>query len=91
MAAAVVAGICTLLYTIFICCMWKNIKIGAEIMGVAGQFVATQPRIMITPLIAYFMMIPILIWFIFTNVFLYSCGWLAIEPKDMFATLQESE
>jgi hypothetical protein len=90
MAAAVIAGVCTLLYTCFICCMWKNIKIGAEIMGVAGQFVATQPRIMITPLVAYFCMIPIVIWFIFTSVFLYSCGWLDIQPKDMFATLQES-
>ncbi len=90
MAAAVVAGVCTLLYTCFICCMWKNIKIGAEIMGVAGQFVATQPRIMITPLVAYFCMIPIVIWFIFTSVFLYSCGWLDIQAEDMFATLQES-
>lgn len=59
-------------------------------MGVAGEFVSTQPRIMITPLVAYFMMIPIFIWFVFTNVFLYSCGWLDIQPKDMFATLKES-
>ena len=86
-AAMFVAGILTLIYTIFICCQWRNIKIGAEIMGVAGQFVATQPRIMVTPLIAYFLMIPILIWFIFTSVFLYSMGTLNIQPNDMFATL----
>jgi len=87
---AVIGGILTLVYTIFICCQWTNIKIGAEIMGVAGEFVSTQPRIMITPLVAYFCMIPIFIWFVFTNVYLYSCGWLDIQPGDMFATLKES-
>jgi hypothetical protein len=69
-----VAGILTLIYTVFICCQWTNIKIGAEIMGVAGEFVSTQPRIMITPFVAYFCMIPVLIWFIFTMVYLYACG-----------------
>lgn len=89
-AGMAIAGIFTLIYTIFICCQWTNIKIGAEIMGVAGEFVSTQPRIMITPFVAYFMMIPIFIWFIFTMTFLYSCGTLDIQPNDMFATLKES-
>lgn len=85
--ATAISGILTVCYTIFICCQWKNIKIGAEIMGVAGEFVSTQPRIMITPFVAYFAMIPIVIWFIFTSVFLYSCGSISIEKYDMFATL----
>ena len=40
-AAMAISGIITLIYTIFICCQWTNIKIGAEIMGLAGEFVST--------------------------------------------------
>ena len=60
-------------------------------MGVAGEFVSTQPRIMITPFVAYFCMIPIFIWFCFTMTYLYSCGTLKKhEDKEMFAGLEES-
>lgn len=45
---------------------------------------------MIIPLVAYLCMVPIIIWFIFTNVYLYSMGEKKIEKGDMFATLEES-
>lgn len=89
-AYGIVAGILTFLYVILICCQWKNIKIGAEIMGVAGEFISTSPKIIITPFIAYFTMVPVTIWFTFSMVYLYSTGWPVWEPKDMFATLKET-
>jgi len=88
---ACVAGVLTLLYVIFLCCQWKNIAIGASIMGAAGEFVAMNSRIAILPPIAYVLCIPVFMWFIYTNVFLYSMGTPKYVKKDMFATLEPSK
>jgi hypothetical protein len=77
LAGACVAGIITLLYVVFICCNWKNIAIGADIMAAAGDFLATNPRIALVPLICYLLCLPIVAWYAATNVYLYSTG----DPK----------
>jgi hypothetical protein len=85
LAGACVAGILTLLYVIFLCCNWKNIAIGADIMSAAGEFVSTNPRIAFVPFVCYILCLPIVAWYAATNVMLYSTG----EPKfvqgQMFA------
>lgn len=75
----------------FICCQWRNIKIAAEIMGLAGEFISTQPGIITTPFVAYFAMLPIVLWFVFTNVYLYAMGTPVKKERDLFATLEETE
>lgn len=62
--------------------------IGAEILGCAGDFVATTPEIIVTPLVSYITMIPVVILFTFTMVFLYSTGTPLYEEKAMFAVLE---
>lgn len=74
MAGAIVAGIITLLYVIFLCCNWKNISIGADIMAAAGDFVATCPRITLVPILCYLICLPVVAWYAATNVYLYSTG-----------------
>jgi hypothetical protein len=80
-----------MLYVVFLCCQWENIAIGASIMGAAGEFVANNSRIAILPPIAYLFCIPIFVWFIYTNIFLYSMGTPKFVKKDMFATLEPSK
>lgn len=77
MAGAIVAAIITFLYVIFLCCNWKNIAIGADIMAAAGDFVSTCPRITLVPIFCYILCLPVVAWYAATNVYLYSTG----EPK----------
>ena len=86
-----VCAVFTVLYIIFLCCNYKNIMIGADIIGCAGDFVAKTPQIMVTPFLSYFSMIPILIWFIFTNIFLYASGTPKYVEDKMFADLEGSK
>lgn len=85
---AIVAGVLTILYVLFLCCQWRNIALGASIMGAAGEFVAKNTRIGWLPPISYVVCIPVFLWFIFTNLFLYSMGTPKFKKGDMFATME---
>lgn len=85
MAGAIVAGILTALYVLFLCCNWTNIAIGADIMAAAGDFVSTNPRIAIVPLVCYLLFLPIVLWYSAVNVYLYSLGTPKYVEKEMFA------
>lgn len=85
MAGACVAGVITLLYVIFVCCNWTNIAIGAEIMGAAGDFVATKPTIALVPVVCYILCLPVVAWYAATNVYLYSTGTPKYVEGAMFA------
>jgi hypothetical protein len=91
MAGAITAAVITLLYTIFLCCNWNNIKIGASIMSAAGEFVSTNPRIVIVPLICYLLFLPIVLWYCAVNIYMYSLGTPKYVPKQMFAELTPTE
>lgn len=89
---AIVAGILTFLYVILICCQWKNIKIGAEIMGVAGEFIATTPKIVGLPFVAYFLMVPFTVWWSFSMIYLYATGDITPHKDgEMFVRLVETQ
>lgn len=92
LAGAVVAGVLTLLYVIFLCCNWTNIGIGAEIMGAAGDFLSKNSRIALVPIICYLICLPVVAWYAATNVFMYSTGkpYCNKEDKQMFASLKEA-
>lgn len=87
----IAAGILTFLYVILICCQWKNIKIGAEIMGVAGEFIATTPKIVATPFVAYFTMVPFTVYWSFSMIYLYATGVVTPHKEgEMFVRLEET-
>lgn len=60
-------------------------------MGAAGEFVAMNTRIGFLPPVSYLVCIPVFVWFIFTNVFIYSMGTPTFKKEDMFATLKPSK
>lgn len=91
MAGAIVAGVITLLYVIFLCCNWTNIAIGAEIMGAAGDFLASNTRIAIVPVVCYLLTLPIIAWYGATNVFMYSMGTPYFVDKQMFASMKDEK
>ena len=47
-----------------ICCQWSNIALGASVMeaATAGEFVASNPRIGILPILTYISFAPIIVW-----------------------------
>ena len=42
------------LYLCFLCCNWRNIRLGASILVAASMFVMDTKRIVFIPLLAYF-------------------------------------
>lgn len=89
MAGAIVSGVVTLLYFIFLCCNCTNIKIGADIMSAAGEFVSSNSRIVFVPLVCYLVCLPIVAWYAAVNVYLYSTGEPVYKQGQMFAVLEE--
>ena len=60
-------------------------------MGVAGEFIATNGKIVATPFAAYFTMVPVTVWWSFSMVFLYATGEPGPHvPGEMFVTLEET-
>lgn len=57
-------------------------------MSAAGEFVSTNPRIMIVPLICYIICFPVVFWYATVNAFLYSTGEPKFVAKQMFATME---
>lgn len=84
------AGVLTLLYVIFLCCNWRNIAIGADIMAASGEFVSNNSRIGLVPIVCYILCLPVVAWYAVTNVYMYSTGepYCNVEDKAMFAPLK---
>ena len=92
MAGAITCGIIGLLYAICICCCWKNIALGASIMECASEFVASNARIVLVPVIAYVVVIPIFTMWVFVAVHLYSIGDVTfVEDQFLPSIVQKKE
>lgn len=74
---AAVAWTIGFLYLCFMCCCWKNISLGASIMEAASAFVGQNLRVLLLPIISYFISFAFLLYWIMTAAFLYSVG----EPE----------
>lgn len=90
MAGAIVSGVFTVLYVCFLCCQCRNIQIGAEIMGAAGNFVSSNSRIVLLPILSYIVCLPILAGYTVVNVYLYSTGDPKFVEGNMFALIENS-
>jgi hypothetical protein len=73
-AGAVVSWVLVALYACFVCCMWKNISLGASIMEAASDFVAGNLRVIIMPLVAYVFALVFLLFWIFTCTYIWTIG-----------------
>jgi len=91
MGGAITSGVLTALYVCFLCCQCTNIKIGAEIMGAAGNFVSSNARIVLIPIMSYVVCLPIMAGYIVVNVFLYSTGEPKFVEKAMFAHIENGK
>lgn len=86
-AGAIVVWVLTFIYMVVICCQWSNIALGASVMEAAGTFVSSNPRIGILPITTYFSFAPIIVWWLFTTVFLYSIGTPVYAEEEFIAKI----
>lgn len=77
MIGAIVSWVVAAIYFCFICCCWKNISLGASIMEAASDFVSSNLRIVLLPVMAYIVSFIFLMYWVFTAMHLYSIG----EPE----------
>jgi len=84
---AIAIWIITAIYVFFVCCQWSNIALGASIMEAAGEFVSTNSRIGLLPIVAYVLCIPVTAWWSASSVMLYSIGEPTFEDKSFIATI----
>lgn len=77
MIGAIISWVIAFLYLCFICCCWRNISLGASIMEAASDFVSSNLRVILLPILAYMVSFLYLMWWIFSATYLYSVG----EPE----------
>lgn len=74
MAILVICGVITVLYMILVCCMWKAISLGASVMETASDYISDNRLITFMPFGAYLLCAPIMLWWVFTAVYIYGLG-----------------
>lgn len=87
-AGSFVIWVIVALYTCFILCNWHNISLGASIMETASEFVTENQSIAWQPVYAYAICLPIICWWTFSAVFIYSMGTPIFEEKKFVATIE---
>ena len=75
------------LYLCFICCCWRNIAIGASIMECSSEFVSENLRIIVLPIIVYFIAVIYFIFWLLAVVWLYSVGTAKFKPNSFIANI----
>jgi hypothetical protein len=61
--AAIVLWLLFLIVAIFLCCNWTHIALGASILQASSDFLSSNQRIIVMPIVKYFEMLPsVLIW-----------------------------
>lgn len=64
----------TALYTLFVCCQWNNIALGAAIVKAASDFVSSNSRVALVPVVVYLLSLPVALWWTVSAVYLMSIG-----------------
>lgn len=70
----IVFAILTVIFMACICCMWKAISLGAEIMETASDFIGENKRVLALPFFSYLFSVPIVLWWTSTSIFIYGLG-----------------
>mmetsp|Transcript_29339 Transcript_29339/g.44209 ORF Transcript_29339/g.44209 Transcript_29339/m.44209 type:complete len:428 (+) Transcript_29339:627-1910(+) len=85
---AILIWVLTAIYTLFVCCQWSNIALGASIMEAAGEFVSSNSHIGLLPIVTYILCIPVAAWWAASAVYLYSIGTVKYEDSSFIATIE---
>ena len=88
LAGAITAWVVAALYMLFICCLWKSISLGASIMEAASEFVTSNLRILVLPVVAYLVCVPYIAYWSVTAVYIYSLGEPEFKPNSFFANIK---
>ena len=88
---AYVAWAIAAIYLCFMCCCWSNISLGASIMEAASDFVSSNLRIVLLPVISYACSIVFFAFWIVVAVHLYSIGEVEFERNSFIANIKWSE
>jgi hypothetical protein len=88
LGGSILIWVVVLLYTIFICCFWKSIALGASIMEAASEFITENKRIMVLPLVAYVLCLPIIAWWTATSIWIYGMGTPYFSELSFIAKIQ---
>ena len=88
---AIAAWFVAFVYLICMCCCNKNISLGASIMECASEFVSQNIRIVVLPLIAYFLSMIFMVYWVFTAVYLFSVGKPTWEADSFIAKIDRKE
>jgi len=91
LALTLLAGIITCIWIAFICCLWDQIAIGVAIIQCAGQFLSKNSRIVYGPIAAFLLSIPIIVWWMYTNIHIYSIGKPIYQDGDMFPSVDPKD
>lgn len=86
-AGAGVIWIVSLIVIIFLCCNWRNIRLGASILQASSDFLAKNTRIIFLPLLNYMVMIPIFGAWLFFMAHLASIGTPVYVENSYIATM----
>ena len=87
-SGAITAWVVGFLYFLFISCCWNNIKVGVAIVEAASEFVTQNLRILIVPLISFFIFVSYIAYWLITAVHLYSIGEPEFEENAFFANIK---
>lgn len=79
------------LYTCFICCNWNFISLAASIMETTSEFVVENQSVVYLPMVTYACCLPIIIWWTFSAVFIYSMGTPVFEKDSFIAEIEGVE
>lgn len=70
----IVFAVLTVLFLVCVCCMWKALALGVNVMKTASDFIGDNKRVLILPFLAYFFCVPIILWWTMTSIFIYGLG-----------------
>jgi hypothetical protein len=75
-------------YFCFVCCCWSNIALGASIMEAAADFVTSNLRIVLLPIMSYLVCIPVIVYWVFASVYVFSIGEVEFEKNSFIANIK---
>lgn len=65
MAGAIGAGLCAVLFALFICCFYRSIKLAIDVVDASADFIMCTKRILFVPFAYFvFMILLVMIWFV---------------------------
>lgn len=70
----------TILWLVLVCCMWEALSLGASVLETASDFISDNKFIVTLPFFAYLFCLPVTIWWVATEIYIYGLG----EPAFMY-------